>query len=363
MIVLEDRLAFVQMIDTAVSKGARVGAACATAGLHRRTYERWRQDGEKPSADKRLGAQKAKPDWALDEAEKQRILAVVNEERFADMPPSRIVPQLADEGRYLASESTMYRVLKQADQCRHRGRAKQPQRVKPPMTHVAERPNQVWCWDVTYLPAPVQGQWFYLYLILDLFSRKVVGWEVHARDDSEHAARLMQRTMLAEKLPPKSQDLVLHGDNGATLKATTVLAMLHWLGVKPSYSRPRVSNDNAHIESLFRHAKYRPEFPQSGFSDLDQARLWAQEFVTWYNEHHRHSGIAYVTPNQRHTGGDRAILQARKVVYEQAQARHPQRFRNGIRKLEAVGPVTLNPLKPAEVQQHLMPDNSLLRAA
>lgn len=147
--------------------------------------------------------------------------------------------------------------------------------MRPPSTHIATAPAQVWCWDMTYLPACVIGQWFHLYLILDLYSRKIVGWEVHDSDDSAHAAQLVRRTALAEGIAARASKPVLHGDNGATLKATTVLAMLNWLGVKPSYSRPRVSDDNAFVESLFRTAKYRPEFPVGGFVDVDTARRWA----------------------------------------------------------------------------------------
>ena len=227
---------------------------------------------------------------------------VANEPRFAAVPPARIVPMLADDGVYLASESTFSRVLRDEGQAAHRGRAKKPRAVRPPTTHVATAPRQVWCWDMTYLPATVIGMWFHLYLILDLYSRKIVGWEVHATDDSVHAAHLVRRTALAEGIATMLSKPVLHGDNGATLKATTVLAMLYWLGVKPSYSRPRVSDDNAYSESLFRTAKYRPEFPAKGFADLQAARTWAAEFVRWYNDEHRHSGIRYVTPGQRHCG-------------------------------------------------------------
>lgn len=144
---------------------------------------------------------------------------------------------------------------------------------------------------MTYLSATVQGRWFYLYLILDLYSRKIVGFEVQATDDAEHAARLVRRTALAEGVHEMPNRPVLHGDNGATLKATTVLAMLQWLGIAPSYSRPRVSDDNPFVESLFRTAKYRPEFLSRGFADLDQAREWAWAFARWYNEEHRHSGL------------------------------------------------------------------------
>jgi hypothetical protein len=193
------------------------------------------------------------------------------------------------------------------------------------------------------LPAQIQGRWFYLYLILDLFSRKIVGFEVHDTDSAEHAAHLARRTALAEGVHAKPVRPVLHGDNGATLKATTVLAMLHWLGIKPSYSRPRVSDDNAFAEALFRTAKYRPAFPLKGFVDLDDARQWAMRFVQWYNHGHRHSGIRYVTPAQRHAGQDGPVLAARHVVYQDARSRNPQRWSGQTRNWTPVGAVTLNP--------------------
>ena len=142
---------------------------------------------------------------------------------------------------------------------------------------------------------------------------------------------------------------MLHGDNGSTLKATTVLAMLQWLGVKPSYSRPRVSDDNAYVESLFRTAKYRPEFPAKGFASLDAARAWAAEFVRWYNVDHRHSGIGYVSPQQRHAGEDRAILAARHALYAQAKQRNPTRWSGNTRNWSHTGVVTLNPERDALV--------------
>jgi hypothetical protein len=196
---------------------------------------------------------------------------------------------------------------------------------------------------VTFLPAQIQGRWFYFYLILDLYSRKIVGFEVHDTDSAEHAAHLARRTALAERVHVMPVRPVLHGDNGATLKATTVLAMLHWLGIKPSYSRPRVSDDNAFAEALFRTAKYRPEFPIKGFADRHTARQWAMRFVNWYNDEHRHSGIRYVTPAQRHAGQDGRMLAARHVVYQDARSRNPQRWSGPTRNWKPVGAVTLNP--------------------
>ena len=284
---LEDRQTLVRDIAQAGAAGARLAPACALAGIHARTLQRWKIGNGAVCADRRPDADRRTPSHALSEAERARIIEVSNQPRFADAPPARIVPALADEGVYIASESSFHRVLRAHGQMHRRGRARPPRASRPPTTHIASRPGDVWCWDVTFLPAQIQGRWFYLYLILDLFSRKIVGFEVHATDSAEHAAHLARRTALAEGVHAGTVKPVLHGDNGATLKATTVLAMLQWLGIKPSYSRPRVSDDNAYAEALFRTAKYRPDFPLNRFADLNAARQWAVRFVQWYNhEHH-----------------------------------------------------------------------------
>ena len=257
---------------------------------------------------------------------------------------------MADEGIYIASESSFHRVLHAHGQMNRRGRAQPPRPSRPPTTHIATRPGEVWCWDLTFLPAQTQGRWFYFYLILDLYSRKIVGFEVHDTDSAEHAAHLARRTALAERVHAMPMRPVLHGDNGATLKATTVLAMLHWLGIAPSYSRPRVSDDNAFAEALFRTAKYRPEFPLKGFADLDAARQWGMRFVQWYNHDHRHSGIRYVTPAERHAGQDGPLLAARHAVYQEARQRNPQRWSGSTRNWEPVGAVSLNPERDAVVR-------------
>ena len=343
MIGLEDRRHLAQDIHSAHCAGARLRLACEIAGIDVRTLQRWQAHAGLISGDGRPQALRAAPAHALSVAERAALLAVANEPRFAAVPPARIVPMLADEGVYLASESSLVRVLREHGQSRHRGRAKTPRAPRPPTTHIATAPRQVWCWDMTYLPALVMGRWFYLYLIVDLYSRKIVGWEVHERDDAHHAAHVVRQAALAEGIAALTRKPVLHGDNGATLKATTVLAMLHWLGVKPSYSRPRVSDDNAYAESLFRTAKYRPEFPAKGFADLDAARAWAVGFVRWYNVDHRHSGIGYVSPAQRHAGQDHAILAARHALYLEARARNPARWTGHTRDWSHIGAVTLNP--------------------
>ena len=341
---LEDRLQIVTAIDEAHQSGARVQAACTLAGIAARTVQRWRADGGLVHGDRRPGAIRPTPAHALTAAERAEIVRVANTPRFAEVPPARIVPMLADDGVYLASESSFHRVLRAAGQVRHRGRAKAPRAPRPPTTHVATGPGQVWCWDVTFLPSRVIGCWYYLYLILDLYSRQIVGWSVHDRDDSEHAVELLKRTALAEGVHAAcDQRPVLHGDNGATLKATTVLAMMHWLGITPSYSRPRVSDDNAYAEAVFRTAKYRPAFPLRGFADIAAARAWAAAFVHWYNHEHRHSGIRYVTPAERHAGVDTTVLAGRHRVYQQARERTPRQWSRHTRDWTPVGAVTLNP--------------------
>ncbi len=343
MIGLEERQALAQDITAAHNAGARLQPACETAGIDARTLQRWKAQDGLTAGDRRPQAVHPTPRHALSPGERAALLAVANEPRFASVPPARIVPMLADEGVYLGSESSMARVLREHGQNAHRGRAKAPKATRPPTTHIATAPGQVWCWDMTYLPANVMGRWFYLYLILDLYSRKIVGAEVHDSDDADHAVHLVRRTALAESIATMDTKPVLHGDNGSTLKATTVLAMLQWLGVKPSYSRPRVSDDNAYAESLFRTAKYRPEFPAKGFAALDEARAWAAQFVHWYNVEHRHSGIRYVSPQQRHAGDDQAILAARHALYTEARQRNPQRWSGNTRDWSHIGAVTLNP--------------------
>ena len=353
MISLEDRTALALGIHTAHAAGARLQLACASAGIDLRTLQRWKACDGLTAGDGRPTAVRPVPAHALSPAERAAVLTVANEPRFANMPPASIVPKLADEGVYLASESSFSRVLHEHGQNTHRSRAKAPRKVRPPTTHIASAPRQVWCWDMTYLPTQVLGQWFYLYLILDLYSRKIVGWEVHASDDSVHAAHLVRRTALAEGIASMLDKPVLHGDNGSTLKATTVLSMLYWLGIKPSYSRARVSDDNAYAESLFRTAKYRPEFPAKGFDTLDAARAWAAEFVRWYNVEHHHSGIRYVSPAERHDGRDVAILAARHALYQEARERNPLRWSGQTRDWSPIGPVTLNPERDSVVAEHL----------
>ena len=228
MTCLEDRQTLVAEIAAACAAGARLAPACSLAGIDLRTFQRWRTGDGQVRADHRPAAIRSRPLHTLSDAERARMVDLANEPRFASTPPARIVPALADEGIYVASESSFHRVLRQHGQMRRRGRACPPRSAGLPSTHVATAPGQVWCWDVTFLRARVQGRWFYLFLILDLFSRKIVGHEVHETDQAEHAAHLVRRTALAEGIHAHAHRPVLHGDNGPSVKGTTVLAMLHW---------------------------------------------------------------------------------------------------------------------------------------
>ena len=340
MTSLPDRQQFVSLLDEAVAAGANKVAASAELNLSLRTLQRWMEDGAVRS-DARPTAIRPTPANALSQAEREAILALCNRPEFASLPPSQIVPRLADQGRYVASESTFYRVLRAADQQHRRGRSQPPQRRAAPTTHVATAARQVWSWDITYLPSPVRGRYFYLYLIEDIYSRKAVGWEVYERECGEQAATLLQRTVLREGC--LRQPLVLHSDNGAPMKSTTLLSKMYELGITPSRGRPRVSNDNPYSESLFRTLKYCPQWPRNGFADVDAARAWVRDFVHWYNHEHRHSRIRFVTPAERHIGSDVEILAKRDALYRQAQARNPARWSRGTRNWMPTGAVTLNP--------------------
>lgn len=337
-----DRLKTVELVNEACNSGARREKACKAIRLNIRTLQRWSQ-GNEVRFDQRPVVKRSPPGNKLSEQERSKILDVCHQSDHADLPPSQIVPRLADNGVYLASESTFYAILREANELRHRGRARAPQARRKPTTHVAKNPCEVWMWDITWLPAQVKGLFFYLYLILDLHSRKIVGWEIFKTESSSNAAVVVKKAVLSENCIGKP--LVLHSDNGSPMKGSTLKETLLSFGIEPSYSRPRVSNDNPYAEAIFRTCKYRPDFPYKGFVSLQKAREWVLSFVHWYNLIHRHSGIKFVTPNQRHTGEDVAILAARRKLYENARKQHPERWARKTRNWDKTELVELNPDK------------------
>lgn len=311
MISAPDRREAVELIEEAVNAGASAQCACEDLGISQRTYQRWRQ-GDGVREDRRPEAERPEPANKLTSQEREQILDTCNGEAYCSLPPSQIVPALADEGIYLASEATFYRVLREAGQLRHRGKAQAPGKRSKPPAHRASGPNEVWSWDITFLASTIAGLFYRLYLVMDIYSRKIVAWEVHETEAAEYAAVLIRKACLAEGVG--EQGLVLHSDNGSPMKGATMLATLQRLGVVPSFSRPSVSNDNPYSESLFGTMKYTPAYPSKPFASLDAAREWVHSFVRWYNHAHRHSAIQFVTPAERHSGRDRAILAQRKAV-------------------------------------------------
>lgn len=255
------------LLDEAVSAGARLEVACKELGLSLRTVQRWKKQG---IGDDRRAGPKTRPENRLSEAEEQKILNVVNSPEYRHLSPKQIVPILADKGVYIASESTVYRVLRRAGQLNHRTPAKPPSKPYRPPEKVATGPNQVWSWDITYLKIPIRGMYIYLYMIMDVWSRKIVGWTVESQETAELAAPLFEKACQNEGVP--KDILILHSDRGGPMKGSTLLATLKKLGVTPTYSRPRVSDDNPYSEALFRTLKYRPNFPTRPFATLEDAR-------------------------------------------------------------------------------------------
>ncbi len=262
-----------------------------------------------------------------------------------NMPTDRpvISSRRSQTGGYIASESSFRRVMKAQSMDRHRGRARPHGTYSRPQSYTATAPNRLWSWDITHLPASVTGQRFYLYMITDVFSRRITGAEVHEKESGQYASALLQRAVWSEKC--RHSGLVLHADNGAPMKSFTMQAKLYELGITPSHSRPRVSNDNPYSESLFRTLKYCPQWPREGFSDLEGARRWVNHFVRWYNTKHRHSGLRWVTPDEKHYGLDVEILARRSVLYEEARDHHPERWSGKTRNWNPVMSVSLNPEK------------------
>lgn len=338
MTALAERGQVILLVAEAVAAGARQGPACAAISLSERTMQRWQCDQSR--GDQRpLRVQEPKNSFS--ELERKRLLTVANSDEFGHMSPSQIVPRLADRGHYIGSESTFYRVLKAERQLTHRGAERPAQKRHKPRALFATAPNQLFSWDITYLPTQIMGIYFYLYLVLDIFSRKIVGWQVYEAESSELASEVMRDICVRENIAPNQ--VVLHSDNGSPMKGATMLAALQTLGVMPSFSRPAVSNDNPFSESLFRTLKYRPTYPRQPFETILAARQWVSTFARWYNEEHRHSAIRFVTPAQRHAGLDRALLDRRVDVYEAAKQKHPERWSGNTRNWQPVCVVHLNP--------------------
>jgi putative transposase len=328
------------LVKEAVAAGARLESACKEIGIDPRTLQRW--NATAGGEDRRRGPT-TEPANALTKAEEDDIVALLNAEEFAGLSPHQVVAKLADMNIYKASERTMYRILRRRKLLRHRDRSR-PRNRHRPAEHAATGPRQVWSWDITYLRTPVKGRYWLLYMIVDVWSRKTVAARVHPNESDELASALIEEACLREGV--SRGELVIHSDNGPAMKGKTVLAMMQDLGIVPSFSRPRVSDDNPFSEALFRTMKYRPNYPDRPFLSLEAAQTWVDDFVRWYNEDHQHSGIRFVTPAQRHDGHDHAILANRARVYAAARRSRPDRWTRTTRNWSPVAVVRLNP-RPA----------------
>jgi transposase InsO family protein len=255
--------------------------------------------------------------------------------------PKQLVPQLADEGLYLASESTLYRLQRRYGLRGTRRIPSQTHVTRGATLHRATRPNQVWSWDITWLPTNVRGLYLHLYLVMDVWSRRIVGWRIAEGESADIAAEVITQACRDGQLDPRG--LVLHSDNGAPMRSSTMISTLQWLGVIPSFSRPHVSDDNPYSEALFRTLKHTPAYPRFPFASTASAHRWVDGFVRWYNGEHRHSAIRYVTPDQRHSGRERHILSRRHELYQLARRSHPERWSGATRNWAPIGPVVLHP--------------------
>jgi transposase InsO family protein len=302
-------------------------------GIEFKTYLRWSK-----SLDDRRINNRPNNVQKLNKKTIDEIIKAATSARFQDNTPPEIVAMLLDEGEYIASSATFYRVLGRANLLTHRKRGKSRSTLQS-MPVVAIRSNQIWSWDITYLASNIKGKYFYLYLFVDIYSRKIVGGEVYERENQDYSAKIVNDIYIKEKI--SNGQITLHSDNGGPMRGQIMLMTLQKLGVAASFSRPRVSNDNPYSESLFKTLKYRPEYPDF-FKTLAEARQWVTQFIYWYNEIHKHSAIKYVTPSQRHRGDDIAILAHREEVLLQAKKENPKNWNNrNLRNYEPIKEVIL----------------------
>lgn len=311
------RRELVELIEEAHSNGARYRKACEVAEISLRSLQRWKKEGLK---DKRKFSHKRVVRKISPET-RQDIFELCNSPRFRDLSPHQIVPLMLNEDRYLASESTFYRILKAHGMLHHRSNTRVKKKQSRPPERRADRSNQVWCWDITWLPQVILGFFFYAYVIIDIFDKSIVGWSIHDKESESHSRELFERVSLGQNIRFEN----LHSDNGGPMKGISLMALLSELKVEVSFSRPRVSNDNPFIESLFRTLKYHSTYPIR-FKDIESARLWMADFVSWYNTQHLHSSIGYVTPHQMRTGESYDIFWKRNNVMAKAKVENPERW-------------------------------------
>lgn len=338
-----ERQQVLALVSESSRAGARLKQICAALGLSARTVQRWRAQARTGAL---VSVPRRNPANRLSDAERARIMSVLQSEEYQGHSPRQIVPRLADQGIYLASESTMYRLLRATPrQAPKRSWARSPK----PTSLIVDAPNHVWCWDITQLKSSRRGAPFHLYLVMDAFSRRIMGWEVYERQCMQYAARFIRRTCEMNGLKPRG--LLLHSDNGRPMKGLAMFTTLDRLGIIASFNRPYVHDDNPLPEALFRTLKGRPTFPRLPFESLEVARQWVEQFVTWYNGQHRHSALCFVTPDDRYFGREGMVLARRRAVYERGRAEQPLRWTGRPREWRPAGPLRI------QVRPWLQPDS------
>ena len=322
--------------------------ACAAVGISRASVYRLRARRKRSSAEP---PKRPSPPRALKAEEQQQVLDVLHAEKFVDQAPQEVYAALLDEGQYLCSIRTMYRLLEAHQEVKERrDQLRHPVYQKPEL--LATAPNQIWSWDTTKLLGPVKWTYFYLYVVLDIFSRYVVGWMIATRETAVLAQKLIQDTIEKQNIPPGQ--LTIHADRGPSMKSKPVAFLLADLGVTKTHSRPHISDDNPYSEAQFKTLKYRPDFPER-FGSLEDARAFCQVFFPWYNTEHHHSGVALMTPHVVHYGLAKEAFEAREKVLLAAYEAHPERF---VRKVPVPIPLPqaawINPPKPAQESENLL---------
>lgn len=330
----------VALIKEAQNNEARQWKACRVLEISVSTFRRWRAGNLK---DLRKSAFKQVPRKLTNE-EEQSIIDICCSKKYKDDNPYKIHASLLDEGRYIASISTFYRVLKKKSLLSHRGNTRLAQSRSKPPEKIATGPNQVWCWDITWLKSDVQGLYYYAYTIIDIWDRSIVDWSIHDREDDALSEELFQHALRKNNFP----DVWVHSDNGNPMKGATLLGLFYNLGISNSYSRPRVSNDNPYIESWFKTLKYDVSFPKN-FISIKNAREWFASFVSNYNTSHSHSGVHFITPEQVRSGQYTSIVQNRNKVMLEAKEKNPQRWSNKVKQLPEKHIVILNPVNLTSV--------------
>jgi len=324
----------VELIEEAVESGARLHKSCEVLEISISTFRRWQQGDIR---DKRKGAEKGVP-RKLTEEERTEIIEICCDNEHKDMNPYQIHANLLDKGIYIASISSFYRVLREEGLVKHRGNSRPAYKHNRPPEKKATGPNQVWCWDITWLKTEVRGIFLYAYVIIDIWDRSIVKWCIHDREDEALARELFELAVRDNGRP----DVFIHSDNGNPMKGVSLLALFQMLGLSNSYSRPRVSNDNPFIESLFRTLKYHVSYPKA-FPNLISARKWFADFVDAYNNRHCHSGLHFMTPNAVRSGQYTQIINKRNAIMKEAFSRYPHRWSRSVKQLPVDHIVYLNP--------------------